>query len=187
MSVNEDDIDDDRGGAFDEYEGEECPVCGNSDCETHMVVIFVDGYPHDDFGALTHNDWNEIAQSLQVRLVEAWIEGRHQVTGPSKLLSLVPTLDDSERREIMREISGEETPNDPGSYVYEVCELLDARGDLPDVEGVEDVMREALESLRGMVDQTNSFDKGPCTFVSNSIYASNPEAMVRRFKMVFGL
>ena len=62
MSVNEDDIDDDREGAFDEYVGEECPVCGNSDCETHMVVIFVDGYPHDDFGALTHNDWNEIAQ-----------------------------------------------------------------------------------------------------------------------------
>ncbi|MBK8067095.1 MAG: hypothetical protein IPK27_05575 [Rhodanobacteraceae bacterium] len=171
----------------DEYEGEECPVCGAIDCANHVVVIFVDGYPHDDFGALTLEDWNEIARSLQIRLVDAWLEGRSQVDGPKSLAALLPTLNDIDRRRLLREVSGEETPDDPGNFAFEVSELLDANDQLPDVERVEDVMREALDSLRGMSEQSSSVDNGPCTFVADRIYSSNPEAMVRRFKMRLGL
>lgn len=185
-----------------EYEGEECPVCGAGDCAEHMVVNFVDGYPHDGFGALTLRDWNEIAQSLQARLVEAWLSRQKQVDGPKGLAELLPTLADSERREILREVTraedrdeedpDEEDPDEedlevPSYYLDEVYAVLDARGELPDVERIEGVMREALESLRGMAEQASSFDKGPCTFVGNSIYSSNPKATVRRFKMRLGL
>lgn len=197
MTSDEDDLDDDEDADPGEYEGEECPVCGAGDCAEHMVVIFVDGYPHDGFGALTRREWNEIAQSLQVRLVEAWLYRQKQVDGPKGLAELLPTLADSERREILREVTraedrDEEDPDekdleDPSYYLDEVYAVLDARGELPDVERIEGVMREALESLRGMAEQASSFDKGPCTFVGNSIYSSNPKATVRRFKMRLGL
>jgi len=158
-----DDADEDPDDDDDPDAGSYCPICSESYCCVHVVVEFVDGHVHEAEGVLTLDVWNGITRELQERLIEAWLEGWDCVATSKGLSSLLALLPVESKDELLQAASGEKSPYDPGSFSLEVLELLEEKEELPEVD---QIIRDALDSLRGLTSEDASFDKGPCTFES---------------------
>ncbi len=159
-----------------------CPICAMEYCTEHLVIVFADGHPHA--GVLEH-EWADIVRALKLRLVEAWLAGEKKIDGPRDLTKLLRWFTDIDRKKVIKEVTGEPDCNDPTFWSEEVHEKLGLDGNLD--QEIEEIMVEALHNVDKTAEVSHSYEHGPCVFSGSEIYASNPQAVVRRFRMVFGL
>ncbi len=167
----------------DSYEAKsKCPICGTEFCTKHLVIVFADGFPH---GGVLKNEWQWVARALKIRLVGTWLQGKKKVDGPLDLTKLLTWFSRFDRKKIIKKVTEESDCDDPANWSEEVYEELGLDGNLD--HEIEEIMLEALHNVDKTAEVSHSYEHGPCVFSGSEIYASNPQAVERRFRMVLGL
>ena len=166
----------------DESDESKCPICSDEYCSKHLVISFADGQLQ---GGALESEWESITHALKIRLVGAWLEDKKRVDGPSNLTNLLTWFSGFNRKKIIKKVTGKSDCDDPVNWSEEVYDELELDGNFNDE--IQEVMLEVLNTVDETSTTSHSYESGPCVFSGDEIYASNPDAVMRRFQMVLGL
>lgn len=170
---------DDEDGSFEAKS--KCPICATEFCTQHLLIAFADGWAH---AGILADEWEPVIYELRIRLVDAWLEGKDAVDGPRDLTKLLAWFSDLDREETVREATEKADSDDPASWSEEVFDELGFEGLK---QNIEQIMLRALEGLDALTKVSHYYENILCVSQGNEIFASNPKAVERRFRMVLGL